>query len=46
MSGLANLPLKTDYRKRRDDIAHYFSLPCMRVQVGMIGPSSSTARST
>ena len=30
MSGLASLPLKTDYRKGRDDIAHDFYLPCMR----------------
>src|ERR1017187_2525039 len=29
MSGLANLPLKTDYRKGRDDIARDFYLPCM-----------------
>ena len=31
MSGLASLPLKTDYRKGRDDIAQDFYLPCMRV---------------
>ena len=30
MSGLASLPLKTDYRKGRDDIAQEFYLPCMR----------------
>jgi len=30
MSGLASLPLKTDYRKGRDDIADDFYLPCMR----------------
>jgi superfamily II DNA or RNA helicase len=30
MSGLASLPLKTDYRKGRDDIARDFYLPCMR----------------
>jgi len=30
MSGLASLPLKTDYRKGRDDIAQDFYLPCMR----------------
>lgn len=29
MSGLASLPLKTDYRKGRDDIARDFYLPCM-----------------
>jgi superfamily II DNA or RNA helicase len=31
MSGLASLPLKTDYRKGRDDIAGDFYLPCMRI---------------
>jgi superfamily II DNA or RNA helicase len=31
MSGLASLPLKTDYRKGRDDIARDFYLPCMRL---------------
>jgi len=31
MSGLASLPLKTDYRKGRDDIAHDFYLPCIRL---------------
>ena len=31
MSGLASLPLKTDYRKGRDNIADDFYLPCMRV---------------
>lgn len=31
MSGLASLPLKTDYRKGRDDIAQDFYLPCMRI---------------
>jgi superfamily II DNA or RNA helicase len=31
MSGLADLPLKTDYRKGRDDIAQDFYLPCMRI---------------
>jgi superfamily II DNA or RNA helicase len=31
VSGLADLPLKTDYRKGRDDIAHNFYLPCMRI---------------
>lgn len=31
MSGLASLPLKTDYRKGRDDIALDFYLPCMRI---------------
>ena len=31
MSGLADLSLKTDYRKGRDDIAHDFYLPCMRI---------------
>lgn len=31
MSGLASLPLKTDYRKGRDDIAGDFYLPCMRM---------------
>jgi superfamily II DNA or RNA helicase len=30
MSGLADLPLKTDYRKGRDDIARDFYMPCMR----------------
>ena len=33
MSGLASLPLKTDYRKGRDDIARDFYLPCMRIAV-------------
>lgn len=31
MSGLASIPLKTDYRKGRDDIAQDFYLPCMRI---------------
>jgi superfamily II DNA or RNA helicase len=31
MNGLASLPLKTDYRKGRDDIARDFYLPCMAV---------------
>lgn len=31
MSGLADLPLKTDYRKGRDDIAGAFYLPCMSI---------------
>lgn len=31
MSGLTSLPLKTDYRKGRDDIARDFYLPCMRM---------------
>jgi len=31
MSGLASLPLKTEYRKGADDIAQEFYLPCMRV---------------
>lgn len=31
MSGLADLSLKTDYRKGRDDIARDFYLPCMKV---------------
>ena len=31
MSGLVSLPLKTDYRKGRDDIACDFYLPCMRM---------------
>ena len=31
MSGLASSPLKTDYRKGRDDIARDFYLPCMRI---------------
>jgi hypothetical protein len=31
MSGLASLPLRTDYRKGRDDIAQDFYLPCMRI---------------
>jgi superfamily II DNA or RNA helicase len=31
MSGLASLPLKTDYRKGADDIANDFYLPCMRI---------------
>src|SRR5262245_5428083 len=29
MSGLADLRLKTDYRKGRDDIARDFYMPCM-----------------
>jgi superfamily II DNA or RNA helicase len=33
MSGLADLPLKTDYRKGRDDIAGDFYMPCMRQAV-------------
>jgi len=31
MSGLASLPLHTEYRKGKDDIAEDFYLPCMRV---------------
>lgn len=31
MSGLASLPLRTDYRKGRDDIAKTFYLPCMGI---------------
>jgi superfamily II DNA or RNA helicase len=31
MSGLASLPLNTEYRKGKDDIAEDFYLPCMRV---------------
>lgn len=31
MNGLAALPLKTDYRKGRDDIAKDFYLPCMSI---------------
>jgi superfamily II DNA or RNA helicase len=31
VSGLASIPLKTDYRKGRDDIAQDFYLPCMRI---------------
>lgn len=31
MSGLASLPLNTEYRKGKDDIAQDFYLPCMRV---------------
>jgi superfamily II DNA or RNA helicase len=31
MSGLASLPLHTEYRKGKDDIAQDFYLPCMRV---------------
>ena len=31
MSGLSSLPLRTDYRKGRDDIAQDFYLPCMRI---------------
>ena len=31
MRGLAALPLKTEYRKGRDDIAKDFYLPCMNV---------------
>lgn len=31
MSGLADLLLKTDYRKGRDDIARDFYLPCMKI---------------
>lgn len=31
MSGLASLPLRTDYRKGRDDIARDFYLPCMSI---------------
>ena len=31
MSGLADLPLSTEYRKGKDDIAQDFYLPCMRV---------------
>lgn len=30
MSGLADIPLKTQYRKGRDDIATDFYIPCMR----------------
>ena len=31
MSGLASLPLKTEYRKGSDDIARDFYMPCMRI---------------
>jgi superfamily II DNA or RNA helicase len=31
MNGLASLPLKTEYRKGRDDIANDFYLPCMSI---------------
>lgn len=31
MKGLAALPLKTEYRKGRDDIAKAFYLPCMEI---------------
>ena len=31
MSGLVGVPLKTDYRKGRDDIAGDFYMPCMRI---------------
>jgi superfamily II DNA or RNA helicase len=31
MNGLASLPLRTEYRKGRDDIAKDFYLPCMNI---------------
>lgn len=31
MSGLSGLPLKTEYRKGRDDIAREFYLPCLSI---------------
>src|ERR1039458_444006 len=31
MNGLASLPLRTEYRKGRDDIANDFYMPCMSI---------------